>query len=446
MKIIIFIFLLSNFSINFAIEISSYITAYGVLNESVILKVNKDYFSKEYNHDLETVRKIQWVNNHGAEILTYNTQTKEVLMKNYTERIRFNQEKSHLIIENIRSSDCGGWRLYLQNSNADTRLYILTFELEIFKEIEISLKSSHEINNSSKIAVQCKTDYRDYNNKCKIPSLHNINLVTSSENINQILLKEKSSIDDQSLLFNNEWSFIVQSGNMINDLSFFCSIKTSNSTTDTENKIEIKSKTLTLKAPVITDSLQKIIFYKNYNLNYVNESFSISCGSTFPNSKHLIFEGILKETDMINSTNSIDYLVSFMSKRLKHLDQRNLNKAINYTCLEYEDSSMTKEYLILTYTITNESFNFNNIQAKLQKSSLKDTCNNCGTIITSTICALLVIAVIIVAYVVKYSKNKKNKANYMTPENKFYEELNIQFEQSSLKHKTEGNELKIYLA
>jgi hypothetical protein len=456
MKIIILILLLSKFSINFAIEISSHITVYGFLNESVIFKINNDYFPKEYARDLETVRKIQWVNNHGVEILTYNTQAKEVIMKNYTERIRFNQEKGDLTIENIRLSDCGDWKLYFQNSNEGTRLYILKFELEIFKEIDIILKSFHqEINNSSKIAVRCENDYRDYNsNKCKIPNfLHDISLITNSVNINQKLQKEKSSIDKNLSIIHNDWYFIVQNDEIMNNLSIFCSINKLNSSFYIENKIEIKSKTLTVKAPIIASSLKINILYKSYNLNYINDSFRISCENSFPSSKHFIFEGILKETDLINSTNSIDDLLIFMRVKLGKLERRNLkSKIINYTCLEYDDSSSkTHEYIIQTYIVKDESFQLNShlgIQSKLHQSSVKETCEYCGTIITITICALLVLSAICIAYGVKYSKNKiSRETNNVTSENnRFYEELNIQFEQSSLKHKTEGNELKIYLA
>ena len=58
------------------------------------------------------------MNNHGVEILTYDTQAKEVIMKNYTERIRFNKERV-ILQENIRLSDCGDWRLYFQNRAHD---------------------------------------------------------------------------------------------------------------------------------------------------------------------------------------------------------------------------------------------------------------------------------------------------------------------------------------
>jgi hypothetical protein len=457
MKIIIIILLLSKFSINFAIEISSHITVYGFLNESVIFKINNDYFPKEYSHDLETVRKILWVNNHGVEILTYNTQAKEVIMKNYTERIRFNQEKGDLTIENVRLSDCGDWRLYFQNSNEGTRLYILTFELEILKEIDITLKSVHqEINNSSKIEVRCENDYRGYNsNKCKIPNfLHNISLITNSVNINQKLQKEKSLIDENLSIIHNDWYFIVQNDEIIDNLSVFCSINKLNSSIYVENKIEIKSKTLAIKVPMIESSLKINILYKSYNLNYINDSFRISCENSFPSSKHFIFEGILKETDLINSTNSIDDLLSFMRVKLGKLERRNLkSKIINYTCLEYDDSSskLTHEYLIQTYIVKDESFHLHShlgIQSKLHQSTVKETCENCGTIITISIFTLLVLSAICIAYGVKYYKNKRNReTNNVTSENnRFYEELNIQFEQSSLKHKTEGNELKIYLA
>ena len=79
------IIILSQFYFYSTLELSSSVLTYGIINESVILRVEfeyKKYALSDLANDLKTVKKITWVNNNDSEILTYNTQTFELVQKN----------------------------------------------------------------------------------------------------------------------------------------------------------------------------------------------------------------------------------------------------------------------------------------------------------------------------------------------------------------------------
>lgn len=457
----ILLYLFSKLSINCAIEISANIVTYGALYESVTFKVKNDYFQTNLAEDLKTARKITWVNNYGAEILSYDAQALEVFMKNYTERIRFNKEKLDLTIESIRFSDCGTWKLYLQNSNAESRLYIISFELEIFNEIKITSKPISEMNHS-RMLVRCENDYTEYSKKCKIPSsISSMTVVTSNPRINEIIKRQNSSVgEESSYYFFNTWSIIFKFDEIISDLVIFCSINVLNDKINNQfflsNNVHIKSKEIVVKAPIQKLLPKHVRFvYTNYTFKNVNENLMTICNSSFSNAKHILFEGILdKNDDLANITDSTEDLVLLLSSKLKKLEldgNSNEQKSmLNYTCLTF-DTLQTKEYLVQAYITNVDTLYFNSY---LSKDSPKlNKCKHCGTVILIVTLIVLMASLILFIFLFKYFKNKRTeklsnkRSSNSTAQNKFYEELQRQFENPSVKkYTTEGSELKIFLA
>jgi hypothetical protein len=452
-----------------SLELSANVATFGIVNKTIKLKVDNDstkYFSSNLANDLKTVKKITWVNNFGFEVLTYNNQTSELLLKTNDERIKFDRNKFDLTIDNVRDGDIGTWKLYLQNSNAASILYIIAFEVSILKKVEMKIQfknqslnineagyllENEDFNKFSNIFISCESEYNLKYSKL-VPK---IELVSNNDYVNQVFKLEKVSMDK---VF-NLWSLNLSNYSINDDISLTCVMKSPVDFALNEkqnyfisNHVEISSKKLVIKGSN-NNKILKTVSFSSFNHSVdKNESIRLICESENTNGKFFWFNGT--STELVHSTNSTEYLVSLLNTKLKliqttfqnYLDIRNIQSDCNYTCLTF-DYFNTTEYQVQFHSVNIVRAELNTVLLELQPKSTT-TCKHCSSIIIISILTVLITLMISTFFALKFVRKRRNNSENSIPtQYKFYAELQRQFENSSVKqYQTDGNELKIIIS
>lgn len=478
-----------------SIEFYANLVLYSVLNKPMTFKIGSNYqkyFPLDMLNDLLSVRKFTWFNNNGIEILSYNRATSEVTIKNYAERFVFDENRLELTINNVNKSDIGTWLVYLQDSNENSRLYIIGIELAILINViietyPIGLLYSQSVvyfdqiaasNDKKHVFIKCNAEYivrYDF----LIPEIDLAN--NNGNRVIKTIVKQDNNENSEQLKYTHSvmWSLNltnIQFNDDKIDLKLFCVLRSPVSIKDEfnndenslashfliANNIEIKSEKLTIKSPVKLESVQhNHLKTKEYVINGYDQLISVTrltCDLSIENSVYIWYDSNQFNNLFSNSTNIIDVINDSLdgikikplkiSNKTNFIDVNSYNQ--NFTCLIYNRLNLS-DFLIQLHVLHLISSNLlsSNLNAKTNSIIQK------FSYLTLSICLVVIfvfiIAIIILKYYIFSKKQLKirrqdtNDGVAVSSHNRFYETLRRTFGENSFlkQYETRGNRLDI---